>query len=126
MDIKDYFPTSNKRVLSDQSENGDESKKLSKRSVGSNPEPNEEVFHETPELNMNPEIVTKNRSVEDSLKDLPAKMIEMFKLAQKTNESQIKGEQQLVDITKSLKNISEQFDEYEQDRKKRKKIIKYL
>ena len=53
-------------------------------------------------------------------------MIEMFKLAQKTNRSQIKGEQQLVDITKSLKNISEQFDEYEQDRKKRKKIIKNL
>ena len=126
MDIKDYFPTSNKRVLSDQSENGDESKNLNKRSVGSNPESNEEIFHERPELNMNPEIVTKNRSVEDSLKDLPAKMIEMFKLVQKTNRSQIKGEQQLVDITKSLKNISEQFDEYEQDRKKRKKIIKNL
>ena len=126
MDIKDYFPTSNKRVISDQSENGDESKKLRKRSVGSNPESNEEVFHEIPELNINPEIVTKIRSVEDSLKDLPAKMVQMFKLAQKTNESQIKGEQQLVDLTKSVKNISEQFDEYEQDRKKRKRIIKNL
>ena len=126
MDIKDYFPTSNKRVISDQSENGDESKKLRKRSVGSNPESNEEVFHETPELNINPEIATKIRSVEDSLKDFPAKMVQMFKLAQKTNESQIKGEQQLVDLTKSVKNISEQFDEYEQDRKKRKRIIKNL
>ena len=126
MDIKDYFPTSNKRVISDQSENGDESKKLRKRSVGSNPESNEEVFHEIPELNINPEIVTKIRSVEDSLKDLPAKMVQMFKLAQKTNESQIKGEQQLVDLTKSVKNISEQFDEYEQDKKKRKRMIKNL
>ena len=126
MDIKDYFPTSNKRVISDQSENGDESKKLRKRSVGSNPESNEEVFHETPELNINPEIVTKIRSVEDSLKDFPAKMVQMFKLAQKTNESQIKGEQQLVDLTKSVKNISEQFDEYEQDKKKRKRMIKNL
>ena len=126
MDIKDYFPTSNKRVISDQSENGDESKKLRKRSVGSNPESNEEVFHEIPELNTNPEIVTKIRSVEDSLKDLPAKMVQMFKLAQKTNESQIKGEQQLVDLTKSVKNISEQFDEYEQDKKKRKRMIKNL
>ena len=126
MDIKDYFPTSNKRVISDQSENGDGSKKLRKRSVGSNPESNEEVFHEIPELNINPEIVTKIRSVEDSLKDLPAKMVQMFKLAQKTNESQIKGEQQLVDLTKSVKNISEQFDEYEQDKKKRKRMIKNL
>ena len=126
MDIKDYFPTSNKGVISDQSENGDESKKLRKRSVGSNPESNEEVFHEIPELNINPEIVTKIRSVEDSLKDLPAKMVQMFKLAQKTNESQIKGEQQLVDLTKSVKNISEQFDEYEQDKKKRKRMIKNL
>ena len=38
MGIKNYFPTSNKRVLSDQSEDGDESKKLREGSVGSNSE----------------------------------------------------------------------------------------
>ena len=50
----------------------------------------------------------------------------MLKLAQKTNESQIKGEQQLVDLTKSVKYISEQFDEYEIDRIEKEEIIKNL
>ena len=123
---KNYFPTSNKRVLSDQSEDGDESKKLREGSVGSNSESNEEVFREAPELDTNPEIVAENQSVEDSLKDLQARMVKMFKLAQKTNKTQIKGEQQLIDLTKSVKYISEQFDEYEKDRKKKKKLLKIL
>ena len=126
MGNKNYFPTSNKRVLSDQSEDGDESKKLREGSVGSNSESNEEVFREAPELDTNPEIVAENQSVEDSLKDLQARMVKMFKLAQKTNKTQIKGEQQLIDLTKSVKYISEQFDEYEKDRKKKKKLLKIL
>ena len=126
MGNKNYFPTSNKRVLSDQSEDGDESKKLREESVGSNSESNEEVFREAPELDTNPEIVAENQSVEDSLKDLQARMVKMFKLAQKTNKTQIKGEQQLIDLTKSVKYISEQFDEYEKDRKKKKKLLKIL
>ena len=125
-DIKNYFPTLNKRVLSDQSENGEESKKLREGSVGSNAESNEEVSRETPELDTNPVIVTENQSVEDTLKDLQAKMVKIFKLAQKTSESQIKGEQQLIDLTKSVKYISEQFDEYEKDRKEKEEIIKNL
>ena len=126
MGNKNYFPTSNKRVLSDQSEDGDESKKLREGSVGSNSESNEEVFREAPELDTNPETVAENQSVEDSLKDLQARMVKMFKLAQKTNKTQIKGEQQLIDLTKSVKYISEQFDEYEKDRKKKKKLLKIL
>ena len=126
MDFKNYFPTSNKRVLSDQSENEEESKKLREGSVASNPESNEDVFLETRELDANSEIVTENQSVEDALRDLQAKMVEMFKLTQKTNESQIKGEQQLIDLTKSVKYISEQFDEYEKDRKEKEEIIKIL
>ena len=125
-DIKNYFPTLNKRVLSDQSENGEESEKLREGSVGSNAESNEEVSRETPELDTNPVIVTENQSVEDTLKDLQAKMVKIFKLAQKTSESQIKGEQQLIDLTKSVKYISEQFDEYEKDRKEKEEIIKNL
>ena len=53
-------------------------------------------------------------------------MVEMFQLAQKFNESQIKGEQQLIDLTKSVKYISEQFEEYEKDRKEKEEIIKNL
>ena len=72
------------------------------------------------------EIVTENQSVEDNLKDFKAKMVKMFKLAQKANKSQIIGEQQLIDLTKSVKYISEQFDEYEKDRKEKEEIIKSL
>ena len=79
MDIKNNFSTTNKKVLSDQSENGVESKKLREGSVGNNPESNEEVFRETPELHAIPEIVTLNQSVEETLKDLQVKMVEMFK-----------------------------------------------
>ena len=75
MGIKNYFSTSNKRVLSDQSDDGDKSKKLKEGSVGSNSESNEDVFREAPELDTNPEIVTENQSVEDSLKDLKARMV---------------------------------------------------
>ena len=75
---------------------------------------------------MNPDIVTENQSVEDNLKDFKAKMVKMFKLAQKANESQIIGEQQLIDLTKSVKYISEQFDEYEKDKKEKEEIIKNL
>ena len=126
MDIKKYFPTSNKRVLSDKSENGEEPKKVREGSVGNNPESKEEAFRETPELDTYPEIVTKNQSVENTLKDLQAKMVEMFKWAQKTNKSQIKGEQQLIDLTKSVKYISEPLDEYEKDRKEKEEIMKNL
>lgn len=126
MDIKDYFPISTKRVLSDQSENGEEPKKLKEGSAGENPGSNEEVFSEASNLESNTEVVTENQSVEVTLKDLQAKMVEMFRLAQKTNESQIKGERQLIDLTKSVKYISDQFDIYEKDRKEKEEIIKNL
>lgn len=126
MDIKDYFPISTKRVLSDQSENGEEPKKLKEGSAGENPGSNEEFFSEASNLESNTEVVTENQSVEVTLKDLQAKMVEMFRLAQKTNESQIKGERQLIDLTKSVKYISDQFDIYEKDRKEKEEIIKNL
>ena len=50
----------------------------------------------------------------------------MFKLAQKTYKSQIKVEQQLIDLKKSVKYISEQFDKYEKDRKEKEEFIKNL
>ena len=41
-----------------------------------------------------------------------------------TNESQIKGEQILIGLTKSVKYITEQFDEYEKGRKEKEEIVK--
>ena len=57
---------------------------------------NKDFLHEITELDTNCEVVNKNQSVQDNLKDLEPEMVKMFKLAQKTNKSQIKGEKQLM------------------------------
>ena len=53
-------------------------------------------------------------------------MREIFDLANITNESQIKGEQQLKCLTDSVEFISARFDEYEADRKKKDERISSL
>ena len=53
-------------------------------------------------------------------------MKEIFDLANTTNESQIKGEQQLKCLTDSVEFISARFDEYEADRKKKDEKISSL
>ena len=53
-------------------------------------------------------------------------MKEIFDLANTTNESQIKGEQQLKCLTDSVEFISARFDEYEADREKKDGIINSL
>ena len=47
-------------------------------------------------------------------------------MANTTNESQIKGEQQLKCLTDSVEFISARFDEYEVDRKKKDEMINSL
>ena len=53
-------------------------------------------------------------------------MKEIFDLANITNESQIKGEQQLKCLTESVKFVSARFDEYQADRKKKDEMINSL
>ena len=53
-------------------------------------------------------------------------MKEIFDLANTTNESQIKGEQQLKCLTDSVEFISARFDEYEADLKKKDEMINSL
>ena len=53
-------------------------------------------------------------------------MKEIFDLPNTTNESQIKGEQQLTCLTDSVEFISARFDEYEVDRKKKDEMINSL
>ena len=50
-------------------------------------------------------------------------MKEIFDLANTTNESQIKGEQQQKCLTDSVEFISARFDEYEADRKKKDEMM---
>ena len=57
------------------------------------------------------------------LKILKVKVKEVFDLVDTTNESQIKGELQLKCLTESVEFISDRFDEYEADRKKKDEMI---
>ena len=60
------------------------------------------------------------------LKKLKVKVKEIFDLANTTNESQIKEEQQLKCLMESVEFISTRFDEYEAERKKKDEMINSL
>ena len=60
------------------------------------------------------------------LKTLEVKISEIYNLSNDTRSMQIKGGKQLADLTQSVKLMSQKFDEFEKDRKEKKKIIKSL
>ena len=53
------------------------------------------------------------------LKSVQVKMEELFVMVRKNNETQIKSEKQLEDLTDSVKFMSSKFDEYEKERLER-------
>ena len=91
---------------------GDERKKAKERSSASSTD-DTDVFGE------GLESADCKAILFNCLKILEVKVKEIFDLANTTNESQIKGEQQLKCLTESVEFISARFDEYEADRKKK-------
>ena len=59
------------------------------------------------------------RNVETQTKDI-------YTLAHSTQDHQIKGEKQLIDLTESKNFLSDKFKEYEEDRAKKDKITEDL
>ena len=57
------------------------------------------------------------------LKQLEAKVVKIYEVANITKESQIKGEKQLEDLTNSVDYITKNVDEYEEERKKKEEQI---
>ena len=108
--IGKYF--SRKRDLSDQSQGGDERKKVKEGSSASS-------THDTDVFGDRLESADCKAILFTCLKNLEVKVKEIFDLPNTTNESQIKGEQQLTCLTDSVEFISARFDEYEVDRKKK-------
>ena len=51
--------------------------------------------------------------------DIQVKIVELFVMVRKNNETQIKGEKQLEDSTDSLKFMFSEFDEYKKERLER-------
>ena len=57
------------------------------------------------------------------LRSLEQQVKETFDLAEKSSESQIKGEIALQDVNKAISFIAEKFDAYEKERRENEKKI---
>ena len=99
-----------KRYLSDHSQGGIERKQVK---VGSSASSTDDIGVFGEEL----ESADCKAILFNCLKNLEVKVKAIFDLTNTTNESQIKGEQQLKCLTESVEFIYSRFDEYEAHRK---------
>ena len=60
------------------------------------------------------------------MQNLENQVGQIFKMLQKTEDRQIKGECQLIDLAKCVEFITQKFDEYEKDRREKDAIIATL
>ena len=60
------------------------------------------------------------------LQNLEQGVKDIHKLALFNNDNQIKGEEQLADLSESIKFMSDKFDEFEKERQEQKKVIEEL
>ena len=111
--IGKYF-SKKKRDLSDQSQGGDERKKVKEGSSASSTD-DTDVFGD------GLESADCKAILFNCLKNLEVKVKAIFDLTNTTNESQIKGEQQLKCLTDSVEFISARFDNTEPIERKKMK-----
>ena len=92
MDISKFF--AKKRDLSDQSNDGDEPKRLREESSATSSSPNSpsNMFEE-------PDCM---KTLLNCFQNLDNQIKELYILAQSNNEKHIKGEKQLLDLTESI------------------------
>ena len=109
-----------KRDLSDNSKSGgvEDPKKLREESSGSCEADAENVFAEGLNDSSYRDILF------NCLKKLEAKAVKIYKVANTTKESQINSEKQVEDLTSSVDYITKNFDEYEEERKKKDGQVK--
>ena len=123
MEITNYFDktTTNKRQLSEQSNNGEEPKKL--REEGSQTDSGDvwdDVFLVgLPSDQANSAMIQYMKRFEAQLKDL-------HNTTEQTKNSQIKGEEHLRELTKFIEFANNRFDEYEKEKKEKDELIKNL
>ena len=60
------------------------------------------------------------------MQNLEKQVGQIFKILEKTEDRQIKGECQLTDLAKGVEFVTQKFDEYEKDRRKKDAIIAAL
>ena len=60
------------------------------------------------------------------LQNLEVKISKIYNLSNNLRSMKIKGDKQLVDLTQSVRLMSEKFDDFEKDRKEKEKLINSL
>ena len=119
-DITKFFRSSSKkRDLSDTSEIDDDPKKFREASFANLAEEGD-VFIEGIDSSGCREILF------NYLKNLEAKVMEIYEQGNENKDMHIKGEKQLIDLAESAKFITSKFDELEKDWKEKEKIINNL
>ena len=119
-DITKFFRSSSKkRDLSDTSKTDEDSKKIREASSASFVDEGD-VFNEGIDSSGCRDILF------NCLKNLEAKIMEIYERGKENKNMHIKGEKQLVDPAESVKFMTSKFDELEKDQKEKEKIINNL
>ena len=114
-DITKFFRSSSKkRDLTDTSNTDEDPKKIREASSASFAD-EDDVFNKGIDSSGCWEILF------NCLKNLEAKVMEIYEQGNENKNMHIKGEKQLVDLAESVKFMTSKFDELEKDRKKRRK-----
>ena len=117
MDISKFFNSSSKkRDLSDQSSNGEERKNAREGSLNDS-SVSLDIFTEGMK---SPECL---HILVNCMKNIEAKIKEIWDMNQVTQDNQIQGKFPLRDLVKSIEFYSEKFDELEGDNRKKEEKI---
>ena len=121
MDLKEYFNSGSKKrdLSSETSTSGNDPKKIREGSLedANNPD---DVFTEGLS---SPDCV---KILYNCIKNVEKQIQGIHSKTEEIQMSQIKGEQHLMDLNKTVNFICEKFDEHERDRAKKEKIINWL
>ena len=109
---KNFNSLSKKRALSNQSWNGEESKKVRECSLNDSSASLDDLFTEGLK---SPECL---HILVNCMKNIDAKIKEICEMNQVTQDNQIKGECQLRDLVKSIEFYNEKFDKLGRDNRK--------
>ena len=118
--IVKYFETSKKRDLSDGSKTSEDPKKLKETTSASSITEECDVFNDGLD-NEDCRGILLN-----CLKNFEKEVKTIRSLADQNRLTQIKGEQSLADLSKSVKFITDKFDEYKREHEEKNEIIKKL
>ena len=119
--ISQYFGKNpKKRDLSDGSKTGDDDSKKPREGSSGSYTDEADIFEE------GVESADCRKVLFNCLKKLEEKMNDLYLLANSNKEMQIKGDNQLIDLTSPVEFLTLKFDELERKRKEKDKLINSL